>query len=147
MITRNTNLTNLFDLLFNNGVFDDVISTDVAKADPASTFYNSSANIVEKDDRYVVEFACPGLTKNDVTVTVEGSRITIDYKTQRTDSGESDKKYVSRSWYTRSMHETFEIPEDVDETQVSAAVRDGVLYVTMPKLKVQPTNKRTISVE
>ena len=148
MKNNNNGLTSLVDMLCSDrfvDIFDRIAHDD----EMSSIFYSNKANVINKPDMYVAEFACPGVGKNDVTVSVEDNNITVEYNVHQSTRNDNEGRYISRSWRTEKFHETFAIPEDVDETQIAANVKDGVLSIVMPKLKKveKPSNKRSINIE
>ena len=89
-------------------------------------------NISEDDKEYVIQSELPGVQKDDISVTVDNGLLTIQGE-RRFEKEEKDRKYhrVERAYgkFTRS----FQLPDDVDGTQVSAAFKDGILRVSLVK--------------
>lgn len=90
--------------------------------------YYPPANIAETDDAYVVEARVPGLAKDDVTVEIEGRKLTIRGEHKRAEANYGREERASGK-FERSF--TFKHPLAVDA--VNAEVKDGILTVTLPK--------------
>ena len=104
--------------------FDDV---------PGLTFRSSGprTNLYENPDTFEVRTEVPGIAKDDLNVNIQGNYLEISgsraddtpdgYKIHRTERG-SDA-------FSRS----FTLPDDVDADRVEAKLKDGILYLTLPK--------------
>lgn len=104
--------------------FKDVLDTFFEKP---SLLRDGQSKIVTRDDEYQVYLSVPGLTKNDLTISVKDGLISISYKKEETD----DKSYS----FVSSFKKTYSIPEDVSEKDISGKVENGVLQITLPKIK------------
>ena len=96
------------------------------------TGFAPSIDIVEDKDNYLVRVDLPGLSKDDVSVTLQDNFLTI--KGERKAEAESkDANYYRRERVYGSFSRTFELPGTVDPKKIDAHFRDGVLHVTLPK--------------
>jgi HSP20 family protein len=89
-------------------------------------------DIAEDDKEYTVKAELPGLSKENIKVSVEGGVLAITGE-RKVEKEEKDKKYhrIERSYgsFTRS----FALPDDASGDKVSAEFKDGVLKVHLPK--------------
>ena len=87
----------------------------------------SDFKVTEQDESYEVHYLLPGFRKNDVSVTLKDSEITV-----QASSGESEHDLVfGRKDYVRVL----EIPQFCDKGKVTAKLDNGVLKVVLPKRK------------
>lgn len=88
-------------------------------------------DIYETADRYVITAEVPGVTREQVTVAMEGSRLTLSGSRPIAVAGGGRYHQVERGHgqFTR----TFEFAEAVSVEGIAADLRDGVLTVTLPK--------------
>jgi HSP20 family protein len=97
--------------------------------------------VAEKNGTYLVTAELPGVSKDDIQVSVDGAQVTLAAEVKREkDITEADRVlHTERSFgkVTRS----FTLPQELDETKVEAKFRDGVLELALPK-KAQPERKR-----
>ena len=104
-----------------------------------------AANIQEKEKEFVIELAAPGMEKNDFHVDIENGILQIssekEAKTESTDSGYSRKEF-SYSSFSRS----FALPENVDEDNIKASYKEGILYLRLPKTKHVDIPKKEIKI-
>lgn len=86
-------------------------------------------NIIEKEKSLVMEIAVPGFEKGDISVQVFEDRVYI--------SGEKSAKitegdYLKKEVPTRIEPQVIPLPSNADQDHISAAVRNGMLYLTIP---------------
>jgi HSP20 family protein len=95
--------------------------------------------VSETDKNVKVTAELPGLEEKDVQVELANGALTIKGE-KRTETEDKDRLFSER-YYGRFERR---IPiDDVDEDKVSAAFKNGVLTVTMPKLpEIQSKVKR-----
>ena len=89
-------------------------------------------DITEDSKEYMVKAELPGLTKENVKVTVEDGVLEITGE-RKEEKEEKDKKHhrIERSY--GSFRRSFTLPEDSSGEKVSAEFKDGVLQVHLPK--------------
>lgn len=87
---------------------------------------------VWEDDRHVyVEAELPGLKMDDIEVFVQGDELTV--KGQRPEAKEDGVSFHRRERGSGCFNRAVRLPVEVDEEKVEAALRNGVLTITLPK--------------
>lgn len=81
---------------------------------------------------YRIALELPGVAEGDIHLTVDDGVVTVkgEKKTEREEKG--DTWYFSERQFG-SFSRSFRLPPDADEGGVAAALKDGVLTVTIPK--------------
>jgi HSP20 family protein len=96
------------------------------------TEWSPPVDIAEDDKEYTVKAELPGMSKENIKVTVEGDVLSITGE-RKVEKEEKNKKYhrIERNYgaFTRS----FTLPDDASGDKVSAEFKDGVLKVHLPK--------------
>jgi HSP20 family protein len=91
-----------------------------------------SMDISETKDSMVVKIEVPGMDQKDIEVSLQENLLTIKGE-KKQEKEEKDERYhrVERSYgaFTRSTR----LPVGVDASKVSAAFKNGLLTVTLPK--------------
>jgi HSP20 family protein len=104
-----------------------------------------SVDVSETDDEVQVAADLPGLTENDIEVTVDNNQLTIrgEKKDEREES-RRNYRLIERSYgrFERSIP----LPSGVDRDKVKAKLRNGVLQVTLPKLPEAKSQSRAIEI-
>ncbi|KAK4431269.1 Small heat shock protein, chloroplastic [Sesamum alatum] len=97
-------------------------------------------DVNEDENEIKMRFDMPGLSKQDVKVSVENDVLVIKGK-QKAEQGKED------SWSKRSYssYETrLQLPDDCQKDKIKAEMKNGVLYISVPKTEVE---KKVIDVE
>jgi len=94
---------------------------------------NKQTNITKNENEYLIQIAVPGLTKNDIKITLNENVINISHESQ-----ETDEKTFS---FTNSFKKSYTLPEDIDEKNIKGSVENGVLNIILPKNKKKPIER------
>ena len=115
-----------------------------------SNFTNSpKVNVKETDKAYEIEIANPGFGKDDTKIEVKDGIIHVSMISE-SEEGENDgDKYHVKQWSKSSYEESWNLPENVIEDQITAKNNDGVLIITLPKKEetIKQLKSRTIEIE
>lgn len=95
--------------------------------------FTPSFDVLEMPNAFIFKADLPGMSEKDVDVTNAGNVLTItgSRRDEREDKG--DTYYVCERSYGRFTR-SFTLPQGADGDHVSAAMKDGVLTVTVPRL-------------
>jgi HSP20 family protein len=88
-------------------------------------------NLWEDGDAAYVESELPGVTLEDLDVSVRGNEVTI--AGHRKIADQQDVAYHRRERAFGDFTRTLQIPWEIDADKVEATLRDGVLTVRLPK--------------
>jgi len=101
-------------------------------------------DIQETEDAYKLQAELPGLTKDDINITLENNVLRL--------SGERKfEKDVQKESYHRiertygAFSRAFALPQQVEADGVEAAFENGILTVTVPKAEQAKPRKISIS--
>jgi HSP20 family protein len=97
-----------------------------------------SVDVADRGETFEVTADLPGFSKDDISVTVKDTRLTIAAESE-TEAEESEEDYLRRERSRRSMSRSVTLPDPVDESAVAATYRNGVLTVTLPKREAVDT--------
>ena len=121
-----TSLSNLFDDFFTDNWFSRPSREVASRTWPR-------VDIEEEKDAYKLHADLPGLDKKDIDIKVEKGVLTISGEKN---SEKSDRKKEEYSYYERSygkFSRSFQLPEHVDESNIAASYKNGVLELTIKK--------------
>ena len=121
-------------------VFDDLFSNYVTRAgtwpvDAGKGDLQALArlDVVDRGDRYAITVDLPGVRKDDIRVTVEGSRVAIAAETKSESQARNGDKVLHTERHATSYARSFELPSEVTEDSADAVYENGVLQLTLPK--------------
>ena len=99
---------------------------------PALARFGPAVDVAESDKEYRVSVELPGMTRDDIEVTISEGRLVVtgEKKREHKEEGE-DYLRVERSY--GSFHRTIPLPASVDQSAVEASFKGGVLTVRLPK--------------
>ncbi|KCZ68365.1 18 kDa heat shock protein [Clostridium sporogenes] len=102
---------------------------------------NFKVDLKETDEDYLVEADLPGVKKEDITVKFQNNYLTISAK--RDSSIENKKEnFVRQERYYGEFNRSFYI-NNIDENNIDASFKDGVLKINLPKLDKENSNEKT----
>ena len=132
-------IRSMFDELINEGL-SSVLGAGLATSSP-------QVNIVENDDKFVIELAAPGVEKSDFSLNLNQNTLTVSLK-KKSDENLSDKTFIRREYRLTSFDKSFEISDNVDRQGILASYENGVLFVSLPKLQKDETEiSRNIEIQ
>ncbi len=103
-----------------------------------------AVDIKETPEAFTIEAELPGMSKEDVKVTVHEGVLSIQGERKSEDESK-DKKHHRIERFYGSFLRRFTLPETADAEGIAARSANGILEVSIPKLpEVQP---RRITVE
>lgn len=100
---------------------------------------NMKCDIYEKDGSYYIEADMPGIDKKDVKVDFDNGYLTISAETSSSNE-EKNKDFIRQERFYGSMSRKFYVG-DVNDEEISASFKDGVLKVQVPKETAVKSNK------
>ena len=106
-------------------------------------------NLIDFTDRVVIEAEIPGLDKSDVNVELEANVLTIvgnKLVVPNKESGETGT-YIRRELKRSSFRRSFTLGDNIFKDNVEATFQNGMLTVTLPKIKPVKTDVKKINVK
>jgi HSP20 family protein len=115
------------------------VQTEQHPAKPARAereYVSPEVNIYEANDGYVLEAEMPGVSKDGLEITLEGSEITIIGHRHNEAAGGTP---LFRERSLVDYRRVFELDPAIDTAKITAKMNQRVLTLTLPKSeKVQP---------
>jgi HSP20 family protein len=98
-------------------------------------------DVTETANGYLVHAEMPGVSKEDINVSIEGNQVTIAAEVKReTEKKESDRVLRSERYFG-SVYRSFTLPADLDESGCEAAYEKGILTLKLPTKTAAPGKK------
>ena len=93
--------------------------------------FRPACDIVESEDTFKIIMDIPGLTKNEVNVSLKDYVLTV--RGERVDELEEGEVYRRQERTAGVFSRSFALPKNVVAEDVDANFRTGVLMISMPK--------------
>ena len=88
-------------------------------------------DIKESDNEYLLDVELPGLSKDEVKISLDDGYLTIS--ASKTENKEDEKdKYIRKEIYTSKQERSFYVG-NVDENKITASFENGILKIAVPK--------------
>jgi len=90
-------------------------------------------DVKESDAAYLVNAEVPGVAKEDIHVTLDGSVVTLRAEIKQEDSTGKEHKSLRTERYYGEVARSFQLPVDIETAEASAKYENGILTLTLPK--------------
>ncbi|HXG37856.1 MAG TPA: Hsp20/alpha crystallin family protein [Bacteroidota bacterium] len=117
-------INRVFDNFFRGGVQDD--------GSLGLSYWMPAVDIAEHDNEFVVKVELPGVSKDDVKVTLESNILTIRGE-KKQDRETKNENYHRLERTYGSFQRSFTLPSSVRSDKIEAVYKDGILTITLPK--------------
>ena len=113
------------DLMKMDDFFDDFL--------PLRRENNMKCDIYEKDNKYFIDMDIPGFNKEDIDISLKNGYLTIKAeKKNHTKEDNEDKTFIRQERSYVKTERSFNLG-NVDEDNIEASFKDGVLSIVIPK--------------
>jgi len=94
---------------------------------PVQSCKRPDYRVLEKDDVYEVTFLLPGFDRKEISVSLEGSVLSV--------TGSCEEKGCKDGFGKSPFSHDIEVPESCEKEKVTAKLESGILKVVLPKRK------------
>ena len=98
-------------------------------------------DVTEDDKSYTVHAEIPGVSKDDIQVTIEGNQVTLCAEVKHEKEVTDGQRVLRSERFYGNAHRSIALPTEVDETQSEARYNKGVLELKLVK-KAASAGKR-----
>ena len=91
-----------------------------------------AVNIMEDGNQFVLEFAVPGMDKNDFKIQLENQVLTVSSE-MKEEKEETATNYTRREFGFNSFSRSFTMPKNIVADKIKADYKDGILHISIPK--------------
>jgi HSP20 family protein len=123
-------------------------------ADDAAPVRRPAIDVSESDGAYVVTLDVPGVTREDVKVSIDGRRVSIvaeargqstdetpaaDAAAETSDAPKAAERVILRERAVASFARSFTLQSEIDQSASQARLENGVLTLTLTKRSANET--------
>jgi HSP20 family protein len=97
-----------------------------------SASFQPAIDVTENENESLIVAELPGVKKEDISITVENGWLTL--KGERKSTEPSDvRKVLHREIEYQPFSRSIKLPHQVDVSEISAGLENGILKITLPK--------------
>ena len=139
-LTTRRPMRNLFNLHNEMGrIFGDAFGSQESETDMEETPWVPRVDIAETENGFEIRAELPGVSENDVNVSVTDNLLIIKGEKQQEEETEG-KNYHRVERRYGSFQRSFTLPRHIETDAINAEFKDGVLTLGIPKAEVaKPT--------
>lgn len=141
LIKRNNSLWGFSPMLSDFFGADDLTFDRLWKKD-----WVPAVNISEDDKKFEIEFAAPGMRKEDFKVNIENGVLRVSAE-RKEEKEEKKKNYTRQEYSYNSFSRSFTLPENAKEEDIKANYQDGVLRLNVAKKAVAVSKAKQIAIQ
>ena len=90
-------------------------------------------DVKENEQAYTVHAEIPGVTKEDIHVSLDGGTVSLRAEVSQQDTQSKDDKVLRSERYFGAISRSFQLAQEIDQSQAKAKYENGVLTLTLPK--------------
>lgn len=90
-------------------------------------------DVKENEQAYTVHAEVPGVAKEDIHVSLDGATVSLSAEVKQHDAQTQDDKLLRSERYFGAIARSFQLPQEIDQSQARAKYDNGVLTLTLPK--------------
>lgn len=117
------------DRLFDENIVDRLFAPSRAESGARSP----ALEVSESERAYTVKLEMPGVPKEQMRISVEGRRVTVEGSASQQHERKEGDRVVYTERTASSYARSFTLPGEVNEAESAAKLEDGVLTLTLAK--------------
>ncbi|MFN2329569.1 MAG: Hsp20/alpha crystallin family protein [Chromatocurvus sp.] len=104
-------------------------------ASMSASAFSPRVDITEKKGHYELTAELPGVSKQDIEVTLDNGMLTISAESRSEDKEEKDGRVIRQERRYGKYTRSFNLGNDIKEKDIKAEFNDGVLKLSVPKVE------------
>lgn len=101
-------------------------------------------DVKEQEKAYLVHAEIPGVKKEDIHVAIDGAVVSISAERVQEKDVREGERVLRTERYFGKVSRSFQLGQEIDESQAAAKYTDGVLELTLPKKAATQSKRLTI---
>ena len=113
-----------------------------------TTYSTPRMNIMETKDNYKLELCIPGLTKDDVKLSIDAEgNLVVEMTKETKKENKEEMRYLRHEFSVEHFRQTVMLPEDIHKQKISAKVENGILDIVIPKVTIEEKKQAMQTIE
>lgn len=124
-------------------LFGETLGWPMRQTVPVEGTWLPAVELFEREGKLVLRAELPGLKREDITVEVTDHTLTISGE-RKTEQEVKEQNYYRCERSYGAFQRSIALPTGVEQGQIEATFKDGILEVTLPKAKGPAATKVAI---
>lgn len=133
----------LFDL---DNFFEQLVSPSRALTEGKEGFFSPRIDVSETSDSYEISAELPGVSKDDINITLEDGVLTLEAEVHREEKQEKEGRVIREERRYGKYMRSFNLGTDVSESDIDASFKNGVLKLKAPKREPSQPQRQRIEI-
>jgi HSP20 family protein len=104
-------------------------------------------DIKDVDGHYEITAELPGVAKEDIQVHVKDGILTLEAEARQEEKEEKGGRIIRQERRYGKFLRSFNLGNDVQESDIKASFKDGILTLAAPKLVEKEVERRRIEID
>lgn len=137
LTTSKNRLRDLFPSQFSSE-FDSFLNQVLAPSGLRAS--HTPAGLWEDDDAYHIELDVPGVSRDDIDITLDKGTLTVSAERKHEEQDKTRKGWREERFYGK-VSRAFSLTDTIDPESIAASIDDGVLRVSVAKIPAAQPKK------
>lgn len=133
----------LFDL---DNFFEQLVSPGRALTEGKEGFFSPRIDVSETSDSYEISAELPGVSKDDINITLEDGVLTLEAEVHQEEKQEKEGRVIRQERRYGKYMRSFNLGGDISEADIDASFKDGVLKLKAPKREPSQPQRQRIEI-
>ena len=108
-------------------------------------FFSPQSDAAATKGHYEINLELPGVLRDDIKIEIHDNNLTVQGE-KRTERKEEGRTYFFSERTFGAFQRSFRLPPDADADGVTAAIKDGILSILVPKAGATADTARRINI-
>ncbi len=128
-----------------NRLFDRLVPTDVGDGEKMGLSFIPAAEMTETPEAVQLKLEIPGMEAKDLNVEVTADSLTINGE-RKSEIKTEEEGFTRTEFRYGKFHRVIPLPVRVDNNNVTAEYKDGILNLTLPKAEEEKNKVVKVSI-
>jgi HSP20 family protein len=130
-IVRYSTANDFLPISFSN-LIDRFFNESVSRSGGSAYSFVPKVDVVETEKAFEIHLAIPGVEKEDFKIDLNENRLSISGERKFTKETKERNFFLTETQYG-NFSRSFTLPDNVDASKITAAYKNGILEITVPK--------------
>ncbi|CCI01648.1 Hsp20/alpha crystallin family protein [Microcystis aeruginosa] len=128
-----------------NRLLDRIVPTDVGNGEKVGLSFIPAAEMTETPEAVQLKLEIPGMEAKDLNVEVTADSLTISGE-RKSEIKTEEEGFTRTEFRYGKFHRVIPLPVQVDNNNVTAEYKDGILNLTLPKAEEEKNKVVKVSI-